>query len=184
MIDRRTVLLGAAALLLVPPSALSDPKPFKIDPKHAPKRVSYRGHPPGTIVVDPRKRVLYFVEDANFATRYSVGVGRAGLTFKGRAVVGRKAEWPRWQPTDRMIRARPWRYRRYAKGMPGGPDNPLGARALYLYQDGKDTYYRIHGTNRPSSIGRAVSMGCIRMHNEHVIDLYKRVPVGARVVVL
>ena len=184
MIDRRTVLLGAAALLLAPQSALSDQKPFKLDPKHAPKRVRYRGHAPGTIVVDPRKRFLYFVENANFAMRYSVGVGRAGLTFRGKAVVGRKAEWPRWQPTDKMIRVLPWRYARYAKGVPGGPDNPLGARALYLYRDGKDTHYRIHGTNRPSSIGRAVSMGCIRMFNDHVIALYGRVPVGTPVVVL
>jgi lipoprotein-anchoring transpeptidase ErfK/SrfK len=135
-------------------------------------------------VVDVRNRFLYYVEGPNDATRYGVGVGRAGLTFKGKAVVGRKAEWPWWRPTDNMIRKRPWKYARYAKGVPGGPRNPLGARALYLFRDGRDTMYRIHGTTEPSSIGRAVSNGCIRMINDHVIELYSRVPIGSPVVVL
>ena len=111
-------------------------------------------------------------------------VGRAGLAWKGTAKVGRKAKWPRWTPTKNMIRRQPRKYARYAGGVPGGPSNPLGARALYLYRNGRDTMYRIHGTNQPRSIGRAVSNGCIRMLNAHVKDLYRRVPVGARVVVL
>ena len=184
MINRRSVFLGAIALFVGPSLAAAHRGPFKLDPKYAPQRVQFRGHAPGTVVVDPRNRFLYHVEDPNYATRYGVGVGRAGLTFKGRAIVGRKAEWPWWRPTDNMIRWRPWKYARYAKGVPGGPRNPLGARALYLYRDGRDTMYRIHGTTEPWSIGRAVSNGCIRMLNEHVIELYNRVPIGAPVVVL
>ena len=112
-----------------------------------------------------------------------IGVGKAGLAFKGTANVGRKAEWPRWQPTANMIAHSPKKYARFAKGMPGGPKNPLGARALYLYRNNRDTFYRIHGTTEPSSIGKSVSNGCIRMINDHVIDLFERVPVGATVVV-
>ena len=113
-----------------------------------------------------------------------MGVGKAGLAFKGTANIARKAKWPSWTPTKNMIRRQPGKYAKYAKGVPGGPGNPLGSRALYLYRNGRDTYYRIHGTTQPSSIGRSVSNGCIRMINGHVEDLYERVPVGARVVVL
>jgi lipoprotein-anchoring transpeptidase ErfK/SrfK len=183
MLNRRTVLLGAATLLAARTAAAHTGK-FKLDPRYEPQRVSYRGFSPGTIIVDPANRFLYFMENSISATRYGVGVGRAGLTFKGGAVVGRKAEWPWWRPTDKMISRSPAKYARYAKGMPGGPGNPLGARALYLYRDGADTMYRIHGTTEPWSIGRAVSNGCIRMLNEHVIALYDRVPIGTPVVVL
>jgi lipoprotein-anchoring transpeptidase ErfK/SrfK len=144
----------------------------------------YRGYTPGKLIVDPANHFLYFVEGGNYATRYGVGVGRAGLSLKGRAVVGRKAKWPSWRPTDNMIRRSPRKYARYAGGVPGGPNNPLGSRALYLYRDGRDTMYRIHGTNEPSSIGRAVSNGCIRMVNAHVEQLYERVDVGAEVIIL
>jgi lipoprotein-anchoring transpeptidase ErfK/SrfK len=150
----------------------------------APKRVKFTGYAPGTIAVDPHGRRLYYVESRGVATRYVVGVGRTGTSLKGNAVVGHKAVWPSWRPTDDMIRRRPWRYGRYRNGVPGGSKNSLGSRALYLYRDGKDTYYRIHGTNNPSSIGRAVSNGCIRMLNEHVEQLYARVPIGARVTIL
>ena len=124
------------------------------------------------------------VERWGKARRYGVGVGKAGLAFKGSAEIKRKAEWPSWTPTANMIKREPQKYKRYAKGVPGGPDNPLGARALYLYKGGRDTYYRIHGTTQPNSIGRSVSNGCIRMINDHVIDLYNRVPLGTKVVVL
>lgn len=184
MIDRRTVLFGAAALIFMPRSVLAHSKPFKLDPKYEPQRVLFRGYAPGTVVVDPQNRFLYYIEDPTFARRYGVGVGRAGLSLKGAAVVGHKAEWPSWRPTDSMIRRAPRKYARYARGVPGGPRNPLGARALYLYRDGLDTMYRIHGTTEPWSIGRAVSNGCIRMINDHVIELYERVPIGAPVVVL
>jgi lipoprotein-anchoring transpeptidase ErfK/SrfK len=140
--------------------------------------------PAGTVVIDPQARFLYLIEDSFVARRYGVGVGRAGLAFSGTAEVGRKAKWPSWKPTASMIRRDPKRYKKYAEGLKGGPRNPLGARALYLFRDGRDTLYRVHGTTEPWTIGQAVSNGCIRMINEHVIDLYERVPVGATVIVL
>jgi lipoprotein-anchoring transpeptidase ErfK/SrfK len=116
--------------------------------------------------------------------RYAVGVGRTeALDFHGSAVIGRKAEWPRWIPTPWMMQTMP-RYRAYAGGMDGGLGNPLGARALYLYRDGRDTYFRLHGTNEPDTIGQPVSSGCIRLFNQDIIDLYNRAPVGTPVVVL
>lgn len=139
--------------------------------------------PPGTVVVDPRKRFLYLVMEGGKALRYGVGVGKAGLEFTGTAEVGRKAKWPHWTPTPNMIAREPDRYGKWAKGMEGGAANPLGPRALYLYKNGKDTLFRIHGTTEPWTIGHAVSSGCIRMLNQDVIDLYGRVPTGARVVV-
>jgi len=139
---------------------------------------------PGTIVVDTNARFIYLVQEGGKALRYGVGVGKEGLEFKGMATVNRKAQWPRWTPTPDMIRREPHRYKKWAGGMEGGTDNPLGARALYLFKDGKDTLYRIHGTNEPDTIGQAVSSGCIRMMNQDVIDLYSRVPTGAKVVVL
>ncbi|GJE36621.1 MULTISPECIES: L,D-transpeptidase [Methylobacteriaceae] len=140
--------------------------------------------PPGTLVVDPYRRFLHLVLEGGKAMRYGVGVGRAGLEFTGAATVARKASWPRWTPTPDMIRRDPKRYEPWAGGMAGGDRNPLGARALYLFKDGKDTLYRIHGTTEPWSIGEAVSSGCIRMLNQDVIDLHRRVPTGTRVVVL
>jgi lipoprotein-anchoring transpeptidase ErfK/SrfK len=183
MLDRRVFLLGVGATLVSAATGLAGEISKSARSRLAPKRVKLSGFAPGTIVIEPRKRRLYFVEKGGVATRYVVGVGRFGTSLEGRAVVGRKAEWPSWRPTDAMIRRRPGRYARYKNGMPGGPKNPLGSRALYLYQNGKDTYYRIHGTNNPSSVGRAVSNGCIRMLNEHVEELYARVPVGAKVVI-
>ena len=118
------------------------------------------------------------------ALRYAVGVGRTeALNFRGSAVIGRKETWPRWTPTAHMMAAMP-QYRPYAGGMDGGPDNPLGARALYLYRNGRDTYFRLHGTNEPESIGHAVSSGCIRLLNEDIIDLYNRVSLGTPVAVV
>ena len=141
------------------------------------------GQQPGTLVVDPKNRYLYLVQENGKALRYGVGVGKAGLEFSGTAAVGYKREWPSWRPTDTMIAREPERYRPWSGGMAGGAQNPLGARALYLFKDGKDTLYRIHGTNEPWTIGEAVSSGCIRMMNQDVIDLYRRVPDGAKVVV-
>lgn len=138
--------------------------------------------PPGTVIVDPGQRFLFFVEPDYRAVRYGVGVGRAGMEWSGRATIGRKQEWPSWTPTADMIERDP-RNAAYAGGMPPGLDNPLGARALYLYQDGVDTLYRLHGSPEVDSIGRAVSSGCIRLLNQDVIDLYRRVSVGAEVVV-
>ena len=139
---------------------------------------------PGTIVVNVTERRLYLVQGGGRALRYAIGVGREeALNFHGSAVVGQKSEWPRWIPTADMIKRMP-RYAAYAAGMPGGLENPLGARALYLYVGNRDTYFRIHGTNEPATIGTAVSSGCIRLFNQDIIDLYNRVPLGAPVVVL
>ncbi|GLK73191.1 L,D-transpeptidase [Ancylobacter dichloromethanicus] len=142
------------------------------------------GQPPGTLVVDPGNRFLYLVQENGKALRYGVGVGRAGMEFSGTAEVAYKRAWPRWTPTRDMIAREPDKYTKWAGGMEGGEANPLGARALYLFKGGKDTLYRIHGTNEPWSIGEAVSSGCIRMMNQDVIDLYGRIPDGAKVVVL
>ncbi len=157
----------------------------KIKPELRRQEVAYETtYPAGTVVVDTPARRLYFVLGDGRAVRYGVGVGRQGLALKGNAYVGRKAEWPSWTPTPNMIRREPERNLKYAGGMPGGLNNPLGARALYLYRDGNDTMFRLHGTNQPQSIGHAMSSGCIRMLNHDIIDLYERVPVGARVVVI
>jgi lipoprotein-anchoring transpeptidase ErfK/SrfK len=135
---------------------------------------------PGTILVDTDARYLYYVLPGGKAIRYGVAVGEEALAFSGVATVGRMAEWPDWIPT-REIQAR---LGPYPARIPGGPANPLGARALYLYEANKDTLYRIHGTNQPEYIGQAISSGCIRMTNEDVIDLFDRVKTGATVVVL
>ncbi|MCF1707800.1 L,D-transpeptidase [Tabrizicola sp. J26] len=136
---------------------------------------------PGTIVVDVYSRRLYYVLDGGRAVRYGIAVGREGLSFKGSGTIQRKAEWPSWQPTRNMVRTRPDLYAPYAAGLPGGLDNPLGARALYLYRGGRDTMFRIHGTIDPASIGRATSAGCIRLFNQDIIDLYNRVDIGTPV---
>jgi lipoprotein-anchoring transpeptidase ErfK/SrfK len=186
MVLRRAVLFGLVATFLVPASAWAHKSgtQFVLDPQYEPQLVEF-GEPfePGTVVVDPAARFLYLIEAPGVARRYGIGVGKSGLAFKGTASVGQKAKWPAWRPTDNMIRRNPRKYAKYANGLRGGPGNPLGSRALYLYRDGRDTLYRIHGTTEPWSIGKAVSNGCIRMLNEHVEDLYERVPVGATVVV-
>ena len=157
----------------------------EISPELRRQEVAYvTTHPAGTVVVDTPARRLYYIMGNGRAMRYGVGVGRQGLALKGDAYVGRKAEWPSWTPTANMIRREPERNRKYAGGMPGGPNNPLGARAIYLYRGGNDTMFRLHGTNQPQSIGHAMSSGCIRMLNHDIVDLYERVPVGARIVVL
>lgn len=157
----------------------------KVDPKFFRQQVAYAGgQRPGTIVVDTTNRFLYLVQENGRAMRYGIGVGKAGLTFEGTATVARKAEWPRWTPTQSMIKREPERNAKWANGMEPGLTNPLGPRALYLFDGGVDTLYRIHGTSEPWSIGKAVSSGCIRLFNQDIIDLYGRVPVGATVVVL
>src|SRR5580693_1230036 len=157
----------------------------KIDPalfrQLTPSPGPYR---PGTIVVNVGERRLYLVRPGGAAIRYAVGVGREeALNFRGSAVIGRKAEWPRWSPTEAMIRRMPI-YAHYAGGLAGGIDNPLGARALYLYRGNQDTYFRLHGTIEPETIGQKVSSGCIRLFNHDIIDLYNRAPVGTQVIVI
>ncbi|HWK94954.1 MAG TPA: L,D-transpeptidase [Pseudolabrys sp.] len=156
-----------------------------VDPSLVRTEVAWTGNEkPGTVVVNIGQRRLYLVQGGGRALRYGVGVGRTeAANFRGTAVIGRKERWPRWTPTANMIAAIP-RYRAYAGGMAGGPDNPLGPRALYLYRNGQDTYFRLHGTIEPETIGTAVSSGCIRLFNQDIIDLYERVPLGATVKVV
>ncbi|PWK56783.1 L,D-transpeptidase [Silicimonas algicola] len=161
----------------------------RVDPQYLqePNRrtsVAYNGYEtPGTIVVDPYAKFLYYVEAPGAAIRYPIAAGREGRGFQGEATVGRMAEWPGWTPTANMIRSEPDVYGPFSKGIPGGRANPLGARAIYLYRGNRDTYYRIHGTNDPATIGNSGSAGCIRLFNQDAIDLYNRVSVGSTVVV-
>lgn len=156
-----------------------------IQPHLRRQEIDYGGnHAKGTLVVDTPAKYLYYVLGDGRAMRYGIGVGREGLALRGNAYIGRKAEWPSWTPTANMLRRDPEANGPYRNGVPGGLNNPLGARALYLYRNGNDTMFRIHGTNQPQSIGLAMSSGCVRMLNHDVIDLYDRVPSGARVVVI
>lgn len=159
-------------------------KPFKVKPEFVPQDVEFTGYDAGTIVIDTSARRLYLVESSSTARRYAIAVGREGLQFKGTVAVGDKQEWPRWIPTLDMQKREPKHYAQYKDGMPGGGQNPLGARAIYLYDGKKDTHLRIHGTIAPQSIGTSASNGCFRMMNEHVMDLYSRVRVGTRVVII
>lgn len=176
---RASAAAGQRTAALAQPAAprASAAQTQAVDPRFRRQIVAYQGREaPGTIVVDTRNRFLYYVQADGKAVRYGVGVGRDGFSWKGVQRVSRKAQWPDWRPPESMRRRQP----ELPAFMAGGPDNPLGARALYL----GDTLYRIHGTNEPHTIGHAMSSGCIRMMNEDVIDLYERVRVGARVVVL
>ena len=154
----------------------------QMDPRFLPQTVSYEGNQkPGTIIIDTSEKFLYHVEGNGQARRYGVGVGKEGHAWSGTERVSRKAEWPDWRPPAEMIkRVREKEGRILPVHMQGGPENPLGARALYL----GSTLYRIHGTNQPWTIGNAVSSGCIRMRNEDVTELYERVSVGAKVIVM
>lgn len=197
MIDRRFLMQGAAAaaaMTLARPAeaipAVEPPPPsapipgLTLAPELYPTVVTVRRDlAPGSIHVLSSKHYLYYIVRKGVAIRYGVAVGRAELVFRGAAEVGKKVEWPSWKPTPEMIERNPGAYAKYADGMPGGPKNPLGARAIYLFQNGHDTAIRIHGTIEPNSIGRSVSNGCLRMVNEHVVDLYNRVELGAPVMV-
>jgi len=156
----------------------------KIDPKYFRKTVRYASdEAPGTIIVDPGKYYVYRIEGEGNATRYGANVGREGFLWSGDAYVGRKAEWPVWTPPKEMIQRQP-EAKKYAGGMPGGLDNPLGARTLYLYQSGKYTLYTIYSTSDPESIGTGVTSGCTGLLSQDMIDLYSRTPVKTKVVVL
>jgi lipoprotein-anchoring transpeptidase ErfK/SrfK len=154
-----------------------------VPPEFLRKVVPYKTRQfPGTIIIDTSARHLFLVLQGGSAIRYGIAVGRDGFRWAGMADVARKVMWPKWTPPKEMIERKP-ELAKWVNGMPGGPENPLGARALYLYRDGRDTLFRIHGTNEPSSIGKKSSSGCIRMFNEDVIDIYRRTPVGSRVLV-
>jgi lipoprotein-anchoring transpeptidase ErfK/SrfK len=162
----------------------------RINPAYLRRVVEYdTTEAPGTVVVDPQSRYLYLVMRDGMAVRYGVGVGRSGFGWSGAATIKDKQEWPDWYPPKEMFARQPELMEQMGAlpgghGMPGGPGNPLGARALYLWQGNKDTLYRIHGTFEPWTIGTNVSSGCIRMINQDVIDLYNHTPTGTKVVVL
>jgi len=152
-----------------------------LDPRYARQVVAYQSdYNPGTIIVDTKAKFLYLVQEDGMAMRYGVGVGRPGFEWSGTTTIKRKAEWPTWTPPAAMRKREPWLPVR----MEGGIENPLGARAMYLYRGGKDTLYRLHGTNSISSIGQAVSSGCIRLMNDDIADLYERAKIGTKVVVI
>ncbi|MEY3004717.1 MAG: hypothetical protein RLZZ491_1893 [Pseudomonadota bacterium] len=153
--------------------------PWGLHPRFMPIRVQHKaGLRPGDIHVDARARYLYHIGSDGTAMRYGVAIGRPGLYVPGVFRIGRKQEWPSWTPTENMIAREPEIYGQFAAGVPGGPENPLGARAFYLYDGSRDTYLRIHGTPQPWSIGTSASSGCVRMVNAHVIDLYENVDLG------
>lgn len=162
----------------------------KMNPAFLRAEVAYpTPDPPGTIVIDPAAHYLYYTQPWGRAIRYGVGVGKQGFEWNGDATIDSKQEWPDWYPPAEMIARRPDLPPQLAQlqsglGMAGGPGNPLGARAMYLYQNGKDTLFRIHGTVEPYTIGQSVSSGCIRMINQDAIDLYSRVALGTQVKVL
>jgi lipoprotein-anchoring transpeptidase ErfK/SrfK len=183
--DRRAFIALAPSAAFALAGCVTQPaQPVYYGPTQ--KLVTYVTHErPGTIVVDPANHFLYAVQKGGEAVQYEVGVGKEGYGWSGTATVHDKHEWPDWYPTRDILDRKP-EIRQYmvqlqsGYGMHGGPDNPLGARALYLWQGKIDTLYRIHGTNEPESIGHDVSAGCIRMRNDDVIDLYQRTPVGTR----
>ncbi len=157
-------------------------KPAYLTERNQRQRVAYYGsEAPGTIVVDPYARVLYDVMEGGEAMRFGIAVGKEGTGFAGEANIKRKAKWPSWTPTANMVATQPELYEPVKAGLPGGLENPLGSRALYLYQGGRDTMYRIHGTMDPSSIGKATSAGCIRLFNQDIMDLFDETPLGTRV---
>ena len=163
--------MPAPAPLVEPPKAADGPGAL------VRQVVDYASHQtPGTVIIDTRNTFLYLVLNDTQAMRYGIGVGREGFTWSGEQTVARKTEWPDWRPPAEMIGRQPY----LPRFMAGGPGNPLGARAMYL----GETEYRIHGTNKPDTIGKQVSSGCIRLTNEDVVDLYERVKVGAKVIVL
>ncbi len=194
--NRRTMMTAIAALVCGagPALALSQPvNPVEVAPiapswpiaqRYYPTEVTVRPDiPVGSLIIVSDKFFLYHIIAPGKAMRYGVAVGKDELKFRGNAVVARKVEWPSWRPTPEMIQRNPAAYKKYEDGMPGGPTNPLGARAMYLYQDGHDTAIRIHGTTDPASIGHAVSNGCVRMVNDHVIALFNSVAIGTPVTV-
>jgi lipoprotein-anchoring transpeptidase ErfK/SrfK len=159
------------------PAAYGEPLRPAVDPRYLPQVVNYDGDErPGTIIIDTPQRFLFLIQPGGRAMRYGIGVGRPGFSWAGVKHVSAKREWPDWRPPEQMLQRRP----DLPHYMAGGPDNPLGARALYL----GSSLYRIHGSNEPWTIGQAVSSGCIRMRNEDVIDLYERVGVGTKVIVI
>ena len=193
MLSRRALITGASAtgaMLGLAGCASAPTRSTEVDPAYRRADVQYATREArGTIVVDPPHHYLYYVEGGGQARRYGIAVGGEGFGWSGVAMVHSKQEWPDWYPTNEILERHPelkagLKELPSGQGVPGGPDSPLGARALYLWQGNKDTLYRIHGTNEPWKIGTNVSSGCIRLTNDDAIDLYERARVGTKVIVL
>jgi lipoprotein-anchoring transpeptidase ErfK/SrfK len=191
LFNRRNVFFGFVAFATVASTARAEVEPFpvnyddrdKVPHKFRPKTVRLETtEPAGTIIIDSDAKFLYLVLGEGKARRYGVGVGKDGFRWAGTATIKRKAKWPKWTPTKEQIERVP-NYKQWADGYAGGTYNPLGARALYLFEGNRDTQYRIHGTTEPFTIGKRVSSGCLRMLNVDIVDLYERVPVGTKVIV-
>jgi lipoprotein-anchoring transpeptidase ErfK/SrfK len=181
--DRRKFVLGFSAILIPGVAQAKRKRPPQVYYEGAEDVFYDTPERPGTIIINTGEKALYYVLNDQNAIRYGVAVGREGFQWAGIAKVGRKVEWPKWTPPSAMIRRRP-ELRKWARGMPGGPENPLGSRAMYLFTRRGDTGFRIHGTNEPESIGSAASSGCIRMLNEEVEELYDSVRIGTKVIVI
>jgi len=159
----------------------------KVSAKYYRQQVEYNStEPVGSVIVDTKNFYLYLIQEGGKAIRYGVGLGRAGFEWSGRARIGWKQVWPKWTPPDEMIERKPElaKYSWQNGGMQPALDNPLGARALYIFQGKTDTLYRLHGTQEYASIGKAVSSGCVRLLNQDIIDLYQRVPVNSPILVI
>lgn len=185
MVTRRNFIASAAGFTVMGahPVMAQVSSATEADPYPVRRVRTNPGFAPNEIHVLPDEFALYWTLPDRQALRYSVGIGRPGLYESGEFYVGAKKEWPSWRPTDEMIEREPEHYAQFADGVPGGEDNPLGARALYLFTPERgDTYLRIHGTNSPRTIGHAVSNGCARLINPQIIDLYEKVPLRSRVV--
>jgi lipoprotein-anchoring transpeptidase ErfK/SrfK len=182
-LNRRFFLGTALAATAFPVLAEDMPKGWTLPDAQRPTRMRLQNDfAPGQIIVDPNTFSLYWTEEKSMAVRFIVGVGRGDLYEPGTFRIGAKKEWPSWTPTKEMIARNPKSYARWKDGMPGGPQNPLGARALYLFDNQRgDTFLRIHGTPQPWTIASAVSNGCVRLVNEHIAYLYDQVPMDAPV---
>lgn len=179
MITRRRFFASASATILAAPALATT---YVIPEDHKPVRVITGDRVnAGEIVVAPSSYCLYWGLGAGESIRYRVGIASPELYHSGTYRIGRMVQWPRWTPTANMIRREPEKYRQYAGGMPGGPLNPLGSRALYLYSGSRDTLMRIHGTPEPWTIGTGTSSGCVRMLNDYILDLYERADIGTTV---
>lgn len=194
-LSRRLFLTGSVASCCVgaavPPALAEEPFPVKMNEgkqlayKFQRQLVDYQtNQPPGTIVVDAGKRFLYLIQDGGKAVRYGVSLGHGAHAWTGEVTINKMTEWPKWIPAPYHIQLKPAFAKWVPDGMPGGPDNPMGARALYLYKGQVDTVNRIHGAAKVTDIGRNKTAGCIGMLNADVIDLYNRVQVGTRVVMI
>ncbi len=185
-LTRRHLLAGAAALALPRPALAEKPtlETWVVPPEHQPVTLRLaESFPVGSILVDPNVFALYFILEPQVALKFTVGIARGNLYESGRFYLGAKKEWPSWTPTKEMIARDPGHYAKWANGMPGGPTNPLGARALYPFDEARgDTFLRIHGTPEPWTIGSAVSNGCVRLVNEHIMMLYERAQLGTPIV--